>query len=42
MPLGTLCVIDNEPRLLSQNQIKSLRALSGQVMNLFKLRKKRF
>jgi len=41
MPLGTLCVIDNEPRLLSQSQIKSLRALSVQVMNLFKLRKKK-
>lgn len=41
MPLGTLCVIDNKPKLLSQSQIKSLRALSGQVMNLFKLRKKK-
>ena len=41
LPLGTLCVIDNKPKLLSQGQIRSLRALSGQVMNLFKLRKKK-
>lgn len=38
-PLGTLCVIDNKPKLLSQSQIKSLRALSNQVMNLLELRK---
>jgi signal transduction histidine kinase len=39
LPLGTLCVIDNKPKLLSQNQIKSLKALSNQVMNLLELRK---
>lgn len=38
-PLGTLCVIDNSPKLLSQSQIKSLKALSKQVMNLLRLRK---
>lgn len=38
-PLGTLCVIDHSPRLLSQGQINSLRALSKQVMNLLTLRK---
>lgn len=38
-PLGTLCVIDNEPRILSQGQIRSLTALSNQVVNLLKLRK---
>lgn len=38
-PLGTLCVIDHSPRLLSQSQINSLRALSKQVMNLLTLRK---
>lgn len=39
LPLGTLCVIDHKPRLLSQGQIKSLKALSHQVMNLLQLRK---
>ncbi len=38
-PLGTLCVIDHKPKLLSQSQISSLKALSRQVINLFKLRK---
>tara|TARA_R110002050_G_scaffold57866_1_gene130119 strand:- start:29251 stop:30453 length:1203 start_codon:yes stop_codon:yes gene_type:complete len=37
--LGTLCVIDHKPNLLSQSQIRSLRALSNQVMNLLELRK---
>lgn len=39
MPLGTLCVIDNKPGSLTQNQLKTLAALSNQVMNLLKLRK---
>ena len=39
LPLGTLCVIDNKPKLLSQGQIKSLRALGSQVMNILNLRK---
>ena len=39
LPLGTLCVIDNKPKTLSQDQIHSLNALSKQVMNLLKLRK---
>jgi signal transduction histidine kinase len=38
--LGTLCVIDHKPNNLNENQIRSLRALSNQVMNLLKLRKK--
>jgi len=38
-PLGTLCVIDNKPRLLSQTQVQFLKALSKQVMNLLKLGK---
>ncbi len=39
--LGTLCVIDNEPRLsLTQGQKDSLKALSEQVMSLLELRKK--
>ena len=40
-PLGTLCVIDHTPKLLSKSQIKSLKALSNQVMNLLRLRKKK-
>ncbi len=39
LPLGTLCVIDHEPKLLSQSQINSLKALSNQIMNLLELRK---
>ncbi|MCK0192102.1 ATP-binding protein [Arenibacter sp. F20364] len=39
LPLGTLCVIDHKPNLLSQSQIRSLSALSKQVMNLLELRK---
>ena len=38
-PLGTLCVIDSKPNLLNASQIKSLKALSNQVMNLLELRK---
>jgi signal transduction histidine kinase len=36
--LGTLCVIDHEPRFLSESQINSLRALSNQVGRLLDLR----
>ena len=39
LPLGTLCVIDHKPKLLSQGQMNSLKALSAQVMNLLHLRK---
>ena len=39
LPLGTLSVIDTKPNHLSNNQIKSLKALSKQVMNLLELRK---
>jgi len=38
-PLGTLCVIDHNPKLLTQSQIQSLSALANQVVNLLKLRK---
>jgi len=39
LPLGTLCVIDHQPKELNDSQISSLEALSKQVMNLFELRK---
>ncbi|MFK7926244.1 MAG: GAF domain-containing protein, partial [Bacteroidia bacterium] len=38
-PLGTLCVIDTEPKTLSKSQINALYILSNQVVNLLKLRK---
>ena len=38
--LGTLCVIDNEPRKLSSGQIDALQTLSKSVINLFELRRK--
>ena len=37
--LGTLCVIDRQPRVLSDDQLASLRALSTQVMALLELRR---
>jgi signal transduction histidine kinase len=39
LPIGTLCVIDRKPKLLSQTQIIALKALANQVMNLLELRK---
>lgn len=39
LPLGTLCVIDHQPKSLNDNQIKSLSALANQVMNILNLRK---
>jgi signal transduction histidine kinase len=35
LPLGALCVIDHTPRTLSDKQIRSLKTISRQVMNLF-------
>jgi GAF domain-containing protein len=37
--LGTLCVIDNKPRSLADDQIEALKALANQVTNQFELRK---
>jgi GAF domain-containing protein len=37
--LGTICVIDQKPRELSEMQLNSLRALSNQVVKLFELRR---
>jgi GAF domain-containing protein len=41
LPLGTLCVIDNEPKKISESQIQSLGALAKQVMRLLELRRKK-
>jgi len=38
LPIGTLCVIDHKPKLLSQTQILALKALANQVMNLLELK----
>jgi PAS domain S-box-containing protein len=38
--LGTLCVIDNQPKKLSSGQIDALQTLSKSVINLFELRRK--
>lgn len=37
--LGTLCVIDDQPKELNQDQLSALKALSNQVVSLFELRK---
>ncbi|GAA4281016.1 sensor histidine kinase [Gaetbulibacter aestuarii] len=39
LPLGTLCVVGNEPKTLTNKQIQSLKALSRQTMNVLNLRK---
>lgn len=37
--LGSLCVIDDHPRDISQDQIDALKALAGQVVQLLELRR---
>lgn len=37
--LGTLCVLDSKPRVLSPEQLKALTSLANQIMNLLKLKK---
>jgi PAS domain S-box-containing protein len=39
-PLGTICVIDEEPKQLNKKQIDSLKLLANQVIKLLDLRKK--
>jgi signal transduction histidine kinase len=41
-PLGTLCVMDKNPKSLTANQIHSLQILARQVVQLFELRKANF
>jgi signal transduction histidine kinase len=40
MTIGTLCITDNKTKQLSDNQIKTLKLLSKQVVKLFELRQK--
>lgn len=37
-PLGTICVIDHKPKILTPEQMQSLQALSQQAMKLLELR----
>ncbi len=37
--LGTVCIIDNKPRELTEKQLAALKMLSNQAMNLLQLRK---
>jgi signal transduction histidine kinase len=39
MALGTLCVLDSEPKTLSESQLSALNALADQVMVLLELRR---
>ena len=38
--LGSLCIIDNKPRIITNEQYSALKILSNQVIRLFELRKK--
>lgn len=38
-PLGTLCVIDNEPKQLEPNQVAALKSLANVVVKLLELKK---
>jgi len=38
-PIGTLCIIDDKPRELTDNQIRALKSLANQVQRLLDLRR---
>ena len=39
MPVGTVCVLDREPRSLTQQQVETLQALARQVARMIELRR---
>ncbi|WP_133479706.1 sensor domain-containing diguanylate cyclase [Cognatilysobacter segetis] len=39
MPIGTVCVLDREPRSLTQQQVETLQALARQVARMIELRR---
>lgn len=41
LALGTLCVLDDKPRVLTEHQKDSLRLLAGHVVTLFEARRRR-
>jgi signal transduction histidine kinase len=40
-PLGTVCVLDHQPRQIEPGQLKALQTLARQVMNMLELRRQR-
>jgi PAS domain S-box-containing protein len=42
IPFGTLCILDYEPRTLSDENLKSLQFLANQVVRIYELKKSKF